>query len=55
MGDHERWIDLALFDAFEKLRLVVLDRRLRHAERKAAVDRRTHGNVVEQAAVHADD
>ena len=37
------------------MRQVMLDRRLRHAEREAAVDRRTHRDLVEKPAVNADD
>src|SRR6476646_7042214 len=55
MGDYERWIDFAPLDAFEKLGQVMLDRCLGHAEGEPAVDGRTHGNLVEQSAVNADD
>jgi hypothetical protein len=33
----------------------MLHRRLRHFEDQAAIDGRTHGNLVEESAVDADD
>ena len=39
----------------KKLGQVVLDGRLSHAERQSAIDRRAHRDLVEIAAVHADD
>ena len=41
--------------SFKKLRQIVLHRRLRHAEGQAAIDRGAHRNLVEEAAIHADD
>src|SRR4051794_24240999 len=53
--DDERGIDLALFDSLQQRRQVVLDRCLRHAEGQAPIDRRAHRNLVEEAAIDADD
>src|SRR6267378_7842137 len=53
--DHEGRIDLAFLDALEQLRQVVLHGSLGHAEGKTAIDGRSHRDVVEEAAVDADD
>ena len=55
VGDDERGIDLALLDTLQQLRQIVLDRRLGHPEGQAAIDRRTHRDLVEEAAIDADD
>ena len=41
--------------SFSSLRQVMLHRRLRHAEGQPAVDRRAHRDLVEEAAIDADD
>jgi hypothetical protein len=53
--DGKRRIDLALLDALEQHRQIMLHRRLRHPEGEAAVDGRAHRNLVDEAAVGADD
>src|SRR5438270_6925109 len=55
MRDHEGGIDLAFFDSLEQGRQIVLHRRLRHTERQPAIDRRAHWDLIEEAAIHADD
>ena len=45
VSDDEGRIDVAILDALQKLRQVVLDRRLRHPERQSPIDGRTHRNL----------
>src|SRR4051794_22277547 len=55
MGDHEGRIDFALFDALQQLGQVVLHGSLRHSECEAAIDCRSHWNLVKQSTVYAYD
>src|SRR3954464_15324117 len=55
MRDDERGVDFALLDALQQFRPTVLHRRLGHAKGGAAVDRGAHRDLVEEAAVNADD
>src|SRR5215218_5104931 len=55
MRDDERRIDFAFLDAREKLGQVMLHRRLRHPKCQPAIDRRTHRDFVNKAAVNAND
>src|SRR5882757_6314457 len=55
MRDDEGWVDLALLHPLKQLRQVMLHRGLGHSEREAAVDRRSHRDLVQQTAVDPDD
>src|SRR5947209_2991054 len=55
MRDHEGGIDLAFFDSLEQRRQIVLHRRLRHAERQPAFDRRAHRDSIDEATIEAND
>src|ERR1044072_7083356 len=54
MCDDERRINFAFLNTLQQLRQIMLDRRLCHAKGEAAIDRRTHRNFVEEAAIDAD-
>src|SRR5437879_5564362 len=53
--DDKGWINLTLFDPLHQLRHVMLNRRLGHSEGEAPIDRAAHRNLVQHAAVDADD
>src|ERR1700743_3042735 len=53
MRNDERRIDIALFDTLYQFRQV--HRRLRHPEGKAAINRASKGDLVEQATIDSDD
>src|SRR5215211_2033900 len=53
--DDKGWINLTLFDPLHQLWHVMLNRRLGHSECKAPIDRAPHRNIVQHAAVDADD
>src|SRR3954451_15585333 len=55
VSDDEGGIDVAVLDALQQLRQVVLDRRLRHPERQSSIDGRTHRNLVEETTIDAND
>src|SRR3954464_15582456 len=55
MRDDERGVDFALLDTLQQFRQIMLHRRLCHAKGEAAIDRRAHRDLVEQAAINADD
>ena len=53
MGDDERRIDLAFFDAAEQIVGPAIDMRLAHAEGQALVHGDAHRNLVDEPAVNA--
>src|SRR5690242_16119546 len=55
VGDHEGRIDLTILNSLHQLRQIMLHRSLRHPEGEAAVDGRAHRDLVDEAAIDADD
>src|SRR5688500_20284341 len=55
MRDHDAWIDFAVLDSIEQRTHVTVHRSLTSTNRQSSIHQSPHGELVDQATIHAND